>query len=679
MTTPAPATVPQATIPAPPRHRRLTHIVAPLALIAVTLLAYSPALRGGWIWDDDYYVTNNVTLRSASGLWRIWTEIGAVPQYYPVTHTTFWLERRLWGDRPTGYHVTNVLLHCASALLVGVILRRLSVPGWWLVPWLFALHPVHVESVAWVTERKNVLSAFFYLLALLTYLGLDEKRGMSPLKKGTSLFYGRYLLALSLFVCALLSKSVTSSWPAVVLLIVYWKRGRITKADVLPLLPFFALGLAMGSLTSWMERHVVGAAGKEFDFTIADRVLIAGRAVWFYVTKLAWPNPLIFMYPRWRIDDRAIWQYIFPLAAIGLLIALWLLRHRVGRGPLVAALFFGGSLLPALGFVNVLPMRYAFVADHFQYLASLGLLTLFAAGVARCVPRGVIPHISVAVCLALAIVTWRHARDFADLETLWRRTLEKNPASWMARTNYGALLMERDPASAAAQFRAAIALKPDHDQARLNMGRLYQQQGKPEAAREMYLDAIRVHPGFANAYYNLAALAASQGQTDEAIKRYRQTIEYDPRHAGAYAYLGQLLASRGERGEAERVLRQALAIDPDLAPAHTGLGNLLLDAGRFDAALAEFARAAALEPQNPVVRNNIGIALAKRDRLDDAERMFRESLRLKPDYVEAMVNLGIVRARRGDVAGARELFARALALDPGNDLARRQVEALPSQ
>jgi protein O-mannosyl-transferase len=686
--------------------------LAPLAvLVAVTFVAYSPVIRGGWIWDDDYYVTHNATLRSAQGLWRIWTDIGSVPQYYPLTHTAFWLEWRLWGPEPTGYRVGNVLLHCANAALIGVILRRLAVPGWWIVPWLFALHPVHVESVAWVTERKNVLSGFFYLLALNQYLkttaaqpessseraarpfseeaiperGTPPERGtlllLTPVpvpERGTLLLLTpRYFAALALFVCALLSKTVTSSLPAVVLLIVYWKRGRIAWRDVWPLLPFLALGAGMGLLTSWMERHVVGAAGSEFALSFVDRFLIAGRAVWFYVTKLLWPNPLIFMYPRWTVDPARLWQFAFSIAAVGLIASLWALRHRFGRGPLVAALFFGGSLFPALGFVNVLPMRYSFVADHFQYLASAGVLTLLAGVVAVRASRQGARTFTAVACLALAIVTWNHAHDFRDIETLWRSTLAKNPSSWMAHNNLGIALMNRgDNAAAAQEFRAAIAWKPDHDQARLNLGMIAERAGRFDEARAWYLDALRVKPNFANAHYNLGRLAATQGVTDDAIDHYQRAIEFDPKHDEAMTNLGVLFAERGDAGRAVLLYRRALEVNPASVAAHVNLGNVYLNANQFDAALAEWAKAAALSPRNPVVPNNIGVVLLAQGKLDEAERRFRESLAARPDYVDALINLGAVRARRGDVTGARQHLSKALDLDPRNEKARKQLDAL---
>jgi hypothetical protein len=354
--------------------RLRTHsiLIPATALLTLVIAAYIPAIMGGFVWDDDDYVTRNPTLSGSGGLQRIWFEIGAVPQYYPLVHTSFWLEFHLWGLWPLGYHLVNVLFHGCSAILLWRVLLRLGVRGAWLAAAVFALHPVQVESVAWITERKNILSGVFYLSALLAYvrfLGLG-RGGFGPRGR-----WGWYWLALVLFLCALLSKTVTCSLPAAILLLLWWKRSRLRLNDVLSLVPFFVLGAALGLTTAWMEQHYVGAQGAEWALSWLDRCLIAGRALWFYVGKLVWPARLAFIYPRWQIDS-ALWQYCYPLAAVGLVVCLWVLRRRIGKAPLVAALYFGGTLGPALGFINVYPMRFSFVADHFQYMASVGLLTL---------------------------------------------------------------------------------------------------------------------------------------------------------------------------------------------------------------------------------------------------------------------------------------------------------------
>src|SRR5947207_2999765 len=338
---------------------QLLRYVGAAALFLMTLVAYAPALRGGFVWDDDAYVTDNLALRSFDGLRTIWLGIlpdpqvyaaQVVPQYYPMTLTSFWLEFRIWGASAAGYHVVNVLLHATSALLLWVILRKLAVPGAWMIAAIFAVHPVQVESVAWITERKNVLSGVFYLCSLLIYLRFCEIDPAPTLGPGqTALLPAErwkiYVLSLLLFIFALLSKSVTGSLPAVVLLILWWKRGRISWDDFMPLIPFFAAALIMGWVTAYMEHNVVGAQGREWDYTFPQRLLIAGRAVWFYAYKLIWPATLIFTYDKWPIHlPEQSWQMLFGAAVIGVIVALFLLREKIGRGPLVAVLFFVGTL-----------------------------------------------------------------------------------------------------------------------------------------------------------------------------------------------------------------------------------------------------------------------------------------------------------------------------------------------
>ena len=266
-----------------------------LALLLVTLAAYYPAWHGGLLWDDDAHITR-VDLRSLHGLSRIWFDIGATQRYYPVTHSAFWVLHRLFGDATLGYHLLNISLHATAAFLFAVILRRLAVPGAVLAAFIFALHPVHVESVAWITELKNTLSGVLYLSAALAYLRFDMDRRRQW-----------YALALGLFALALLSKTVTATLPAALLVVFWWQRGQLRlREDVLPLLPFFAFGIIGGAVTSWVERTHIGAAGAAFDLSLIERALIAGRAIWFYLAKLVWPANLVFVYPRWNIDSSVL-------------------------------------------------------------------------------------------------------------------------------------------------------------------------------------------------------------------------------------------------------------------------------------------------------------------------------------------------------------------------------------
>ena len=443
------------------------------ALLVLTALAYVPAARCGYIWDDEQYVVDNTTLRSLAGLKQIWLDPKATPQYYPMVHTTYWLEYHIWQLDPAGYHVVNIALHAIAAILLWRILVFLNIPAAALAAAIFAIHPVHVESVAWITERKNVLSGVFYLAAALVYLrwALGAKR--LPRKKHIAV----YVAALVLFVFALLSKTVTSTLPAVLLLILWWKRDRLVGKDVLSLAPFFALGITFGIITAVLERSHVGAIGEEFQLSVIQRCLIAGRVPWFYMSKLLWPAKLAFTYPRWSVDAAVLWQYIFPAATIGAVIVLWFGRRRIGKGPLVAVLFFIGTLFPALGFFNVYPFRFSFVADHFQYLASIGPITLAAAAGYVLWRRLDEDTKSVAaICLAgvLAVfvaISARQCRAYTNLETLWRDTINKNPKAWLAQNNLGTLLTRKGELNEALEhYRAAVDINPRYVEAVNNLG-----------------------------------------------------------------------------------------------------------------------------------------------------------------------------------------------------------------
>jgi hypothetical protein len=309
-----------------------------LLLVIVTMLAYLPAWNGTPISDDDAHLTKQ-ELRSLEGLGRIWTQPGATQQYYPLVHTLFWVEHQLWGDWPAGYHLLNILLHCASALLLVRILRQLQIPGSWLAAAIFALHPIQVESVAWISELKNMLSGVFYFGSVLAYLKFDRTRNLAS-----------YAVALVLFVLGLMSKTVIATLPAAILIIFWWKRGQLSwRRDVLPLIPFFLLGTAAGLFTAWVERSLIGAEGTDFNYSIIERFLIAGRVIWFYLGKLIWPLDLIFVYPRWRVSQAVWWQYLYPAATLFLLVVLMWLSRR-WRAPLAAVLFFIVTLFPVLGF-----------------------------------------------------------------------------------------------------------------------------------------------------------------------------------------------------------------------------------------------------------------------------------------------------------------------------------------
>jgi len=633
-------------------------------LFCATLIAYLPALRGGLLWDDDHHLTSP-ELQPLHGLWRIWCDLGATQQYYPLLHSAFWIEHRIWGDAVLGYHLANVVLHVTAACLVIAIVRRLSVPGAWLAGFAFALHPVCVEAVAWISEQKSTLSGVLCLCSALVYLHFDQTRRRR-----------HYLLAAGLFVLALLSKSVTATLPADLLVIFWWKRWR---RDALPLLPWLALGASAGIFTAWMERTSIGAQGPDFALTLTGRFLLAGRAIWFYAGKLLWPVDLTFTYPRWTLDAREWWQYLFPAGVLALAIALWLVARR-HRGPMAGFLIFAGTLFPVLGFLNVYPFIFSFVADHFQYLASLGIIVPASCGLAlvarRVWPGGSpLPRIcaAAAVLAVLGTLTWRQSGMYRDSETLYRTTLARNPASWMAHNNLCSLLLRKPGglAEAIAQCQAALRTRPRYAEAHNNLGSAWAQlpDRLPDAIAE-FRAALGTKPEFAEAHFNLAnALARIPGRQPEAIAQYETALRIRPAYLEAHMNLGTvLLGTPGRLPDAIAEYQAALGLRPELAEAHNNLGSALAQVpGRLPEAIAEYRAALEIDPHYAKAHNNLGSLLAQiPGRLPEAIGEYQAALRANPDYAEAHDNLGVALARAGRAPEAITEFEAALRLDPGS-------------
>jgi Flp pilus assembly protein TadD len=598
------------------------------ALLALLVVAYIPALRGGFIWDDDQYVTGNQTLRSLVGLWRIWFDPSATPQYYPLVHTTFWLEYHIWGLHAFGYHAVNLGLHAVAALLLYRLLTRLELPGAWLAAAIFALHPVELESVAWITERKNVLSAVFYLSASLAFLRFASVESVAEPERRR---WNCYFWALALFVAALFSKSVTCSLPAAMLLVIWWKRGRLRWHDIWPLTPFFLLGAASGLATAWLEKHHVKAEGADWSLNLMERVLIAGRALWFYAAKLLWPAHLTFSYPRWNIDVGVWWQWLFPAAALGVVTVLWAMRNRIGRGPLAAVLFFIGTVGPALGFVNIYPMRYTFVADHYQYLAGIGLIVLCCVGLIR------LPGMVVCLLLAtLAAVTWQQGHIYRNIETLWLDTLAKNPESWLAHDNFGQTLLEKKQfKEAEGHFREALRLNQRDAVAWFDSGCALLGEKKIDEAIQSFQEAVGVRPQYERAQYYLGLALARRGRVDEAINAYEKTLGINPGDSAVLSNLASALMAKGRFGDAATRLRAAVGLHPEVAALHSNLALALTYGGQLDEAIGEYQETLKLKPDSAEAHKDLGAALAAKGRVNEAVEQFTEALRLHPNDPEA--------------------------------------------
>lgn len=615
-------------------------------ILLATSLAYWPALNGMLLWDDDAHVTP-AGLQSLHGLGRIWFDLGATQQYYPLLHTAFWLEHALWGGSTTPYHVLNIVLHALCAWLVARIALRLGIAGAWLAGAVFALHPISVEAVAWISEQKSTLSGAFCLLAALLYLDFDRKRSRT-----------RYLAALALFLCALMTKSVTATLPATLLAVLWWKRGRLdAKRDIVPLIPWLTIGAASGLFTAWVERRYVHAEGADFALTAVDRMLLASRVPWHYLVHILWPVDLSFFYPRFAVDARDPFQYLFLAATLAVLTGLVFLA-RTRRAPLTAALIFIGTLTPVLGFLNVYPFRYSWIADHFAYLASIAVIVPLCALIAGPLHRYA-TGASVVLLATLGVLTWRQARGYTDIESLWRATIERAPSAWMPHYNLGLILenaagensSENDSVrrtEAIAEFRAAILYKPDDAPSHAELaGMLEQSSATRDEALAEYQTALRLDTSSAKVHSNYGLALMHAGRLPDAIAEFETAIRIDPRLVSAHNNLALALSRSPSRAaEAETQARAAIALDGSFAMSYNLLGVLLMKSpGRAAEGIAELQSAVRLDPNYFEAHYNLANALAGQpNRASEAIAEYEAALRLNPNSLPTHYNLAMLLA-----------------------------------
>ncbi len=671
--------------------------MAGLAVVVAVLLgvAYFQAVRGGFLWDDDGHVTAPA-LRSWAGLWRIWFEMGATQQYYPLLHSAFWLEQRLWGDATMGYHIAVVAQHGVAAVLLFVLLRKLAVPGAFLAAVVFAVHPVHTESVAWISEQKNTLSLTLYLGAALGYFRFRSDRN--------AYFYA---LATFLFILALLTKTVTASLPAALLVVQWWRHGRVSwRDDVVPLVPWLLLGAGSGLLTAWVERKLIGAEGVEFELSVLQRLALAGRVVWFYTGKLLWPANLTFSYPRWTISVTD-WLQWMPLATLLASFAFtWRWRDR-SRAPAAVMMLFVGALAPVLGFLNVYPFRYSFVADHFQYLASVPIFAAVGALVDRGLP-GARRRPTVAIVLPLWVLTTLQSGDYRSPEVLWRATLARNPGSSLALVHLGNILSTRgEHGEALVLFERAGELNPHDYDAPNNLGCELVRLGRFEEAERAFQRSLQLNPLSPETNNNYGYNLVQLGRIAEAIGYYERALQVRPSYSDAHNNLAVALCAAGRANEALSHFEAALQGLGDDPKVHHNFANALRQLGRLPEAIARYEHALRLAPALAETHDDLGLALAAAGRWDDALASYTRAMELKPELVdarvhaaEALAQIGRLRealaqlerdpdllARRGDAAllrgmvlsrlerwqEAKDALLRAVDLDPRSGTAHRAL------
>jgi tetratricopeptide (TPR) repeat protein len=551
-------------------------------IVLMTLLVYAPAMQAGFVWDDDTFLTENPLIKAPDGLYRFWLTTEA-PDYFPLTSSSLWLEWRLWGRNATGYHVVNVALHAISAVLIWIVLRRLQILGAWLAGLVFAVHPVNVESVAWITERKNTLPMVFHVMTILLFLKFegDGRRRW-------------YFFSLGTFLMGLLSKTSVVMLPFVLLGCAWWQRGSVVRKDVVRSVPFFVLSGLLGLVTIWFQYNV--AIGKEIvrPEGFFPRLAGAGWAVWFYLYKAIIPYNLSFVYPRWQIDASSVVSFVPAFILLACLMLFWWYRRDWGRVFLFAMGYYVVTLFPVLGFFDIYYMKYSLVADHWQYTSIIGIIAM-VVGLGVWICHGWPKHgrqlataAAVALVGLLSVLTWNQCHIYQDSETLWVETLKKNPASWIAHNNLGIILDKQGKIEeASAHYSEALRIKPDYAETHNNLGAALIRQGKIEQALGHYYKALQIKPDYAEAHNNLGAALIRQGKIKQALSHYYKALQIKPRSAKAHNNLAVLLAKAGRLDEAISHYLEALEIKPDFAEAHYNLGLAYSSKGQYDLAFKE--------------------------------------------------------------------------------------------
>jgi tetratricopeptide (TPR) repeat protein len=513
------------------------------SLIAITCLAYQPVFEAGFVWDDNDWVTQNPLVTGERPVSAIWASVERL-HYYPVAFSLWRVQYALWGESPFGFHLVNILLHALSAGLLILLLERLRIAAAVWIGFAFALHPLQVESVAWVTEMKNTLSA---LLLLAAALALVRARSRDKTVKHL------YLLALLLFTAAVLTKTAVAVAALLFpLLVITAKRPQAAhRREALWVSPFIAIGALLGLLAVRLEQGLAGRVAGDFGWGFAERIQMAGRACFFYIEKLLLPHPLSFHYPRWSFEAGLAW--LWPVAAIALLPLGAVLWRKGYRKTLLGCVSYLVLISPALGLFDVYWFRYSFVADHFAYLASIGILALVVSALHRWLPGSRSQRATIGVCLLLllTILSWNRAHVWRDAETLWLATVASNPDSWLAHHSLAMIAYERQqPSVAAARFDAAIRAQPSAVESYTGRALVAQQQQRWRAALEDFDHALSLDGSYPQARLGRGVLRAQLGEAAAAIEDLNLFLASNPTgarahvaRARAYAQLGQLDAA----------------------------------------------------------------------------------------------------------------------------------------
>jgi len=627
------------------RHLKLIQISL---LIILCLGVYASSCKNGFIWDDDDYVYNNSYIQNAEGLKYIWLS-RKTPQYYPIIFTMFWLEHKLWGLNPFGYHVVNLIFHIINALLLFLILQKLC-PGFaFPVALLFAIHPIQVETVAWITERKNIMALFFFQLALLAYLRFDRVGNIKS-----------YLIVIGFFICALLSKSISVCFVFIPVLYKWFKDNKVNFREIKISLPLIFIGFLAAINTIYMEFYHVGARGVDWSLSLLGRFILSGRIALFYIYKVCFPFKFMFFYPRWSVDVTIWWQWIFSISVISFLIFLFYYRRHIGRAAIVLFSFYIISIFPALGFFNVYPMIYSFVADHFSYLSMPWLLLLICSSTYFIFDKlsnrflflksylGKISGwlIFSIIIISMCVKSQALTRNYNNIFIFWKDSIAKNPQSWMAYNNLGlAYARAGKDQEAIANYKKSIEINPKYVQAYNNLGLAFGRRGEHKQAIDYYRKALEINPDSAETYNSLGLIYDSLGEFNKARGYYEKSIEIKPNYIYAYNNLGLLYDSLGQQSKAVVVLIKAIKINSNYAEIYNTLGIVNYHQEKYKEAVSNYQRAIEIDFNFADAYYNLGVVYVSLGEHKKAINNFKKSIEIYPSFAKAYYNLGAVFLR----------------------------------
>jgi tetratricopeptide (TPR) repeat protein len=686
----------QARVGTPVSEAVTLRILAGAAIIVIAILiAYLPSLSGAFIWDDDKLLAENELVKTSDGLYRFWCSTNAI-DYWPITNSTFWIEWRLWDMNPAGYHAANLILHIIEALLVWIILRKLSFPGAYLAALIFAVHPVNVESVAWIASRKNLMAMLFFLLSILWYIKANMPTasvGMAPARSHggpwerektfssfilhPSSFHFWYWLSLTAFLFAMLSKGSVAVLPVLLLWIIWWLRP-LKWRDFAWISPFFLLAGILTKVNLWSQVRDTATVFRSADFV--ERLLGAAGTVWFYLYKAILPLDLAPVYRQWHIQASDLRWWLPLLAVLGITVVFWRYRGGWSRPFLFAWGFFCVALFPVMGFTDVGFMRYSLVADRYQHIAIIGVISLATAGLFAWQRRERRKECWATAVLAvgiLAFLTWGQSGIYLNLITFNQTALEKNPDFWLGHYNLGVALEKAGrPLEAAKQYEQTIRLEPNNPDAHTNLAAILIHEGRLQEAFDHLNLALRVNPDYPETQNNLGLALVLDHRPQEAIEHFRQALRLKPDFFEAHVNFGNALFDTGRFQEAIGQYEQTIKLKPDHADVHYDLGVALIQAGRLQEAIDHFEQALRLRPNYTEAHNNLAAILDKIGRSQEAIEHYQQALSLKPDFIEIHYNLALAYAKTRQSSNAIDAAQKALELarSQGKTVLARQIE-----